>query len=265
MKFQTVRKDRKSNGPWVKLYRSTLHDYKVRELSEANRWRFIGLILLTDSQGELPEDTQQIAFELGIDSFEWAPFLLFLEPLVDQMATTGRPVVALGCLEERRGEVDIEKKTAFGHDDHGRDPEGKGTNGHDVDNSEGQGTQNGHSKDTEGQGFNGQQDDVVTSNFEESYEPGKSIEDRFEEFWSLYPRKVKKARCQVLWKTKVKSNEDSEAVIAGLIRAKKSQQWIRDRGKYIPHPSTWLFNEQWNDEDGTTDISETRRMEGTAL
>jgi hypothetical protein len=29
---------------------------------------------------------------------------------------------------------------------------------------------------------------------------------------------------------------------------KKSEQWQRDNGQYIPHPSTWLNQRRWEDE-----------------
>ena len=39
-----------------------------------------------------------------------------------------------------------------------------------------------------------------------------------------------------------------ETIINALIAQKKTEQWTRDGGKYIPHASTWLNQERWNDE-----------------
>lgn len=36
-------------------------------------------------------------------------------------------------------------------------------------------------------------------------------------------------------------------VMAGLRRWKASEQWTKDKGKFIPHPTTWLNGERWND------------------
>jgi len=30
--------------------------------------------------------------------------------------------------------------------------------------------------------------------------------------------------------------------------AKKSEDWIEENGKYIPHPATWLNQKRWTDE-----------------
>lgn len=35
----------------------------------------------------------------------------------------------------------------------------------------------------------------------------------------------------------------------GLERAKKSEQWRKDNGQFIPYPSTWLRAKGWEDED----------------
>jgi len=35
--------------------------------------------------------------------------------------------------------------------------------------------------------------------------------------------------------------------MTGLKRWKASEQWTKDGGRYIPHPTTWLNREGWND------------------
>jgi hypothetical protein len=37
-------------------------------------------------------------------------------------------------------------------------------------------------------------------------------------------------------------------ILAGLEKAKQSRQWMKDGGAFIPHPTTWLNGERWNDE-----------------
>jgi hypothetical protein len=38
-------------------------------------------------------------------------------------------------------------------------------------------------------------------------------------------------------------------MIATIERAKKSEEWRREMGKYIPYPATWLNAKGWEDED----------------
>ena len=78
----------------------------------------------------------------------------------------------------------------------------------------------------------------------------------FEEFWSEYPRKVSRKAAARAFRTAVgdgrlcDTRRDSEFkdIMRGLRAHKRSSQWNRDGGQYIPHPSTWLNQERWRDE-----------------
>ena len=68
----------------------------------------------------------------------------------------------------------------------------------------------------------------------------------FNEFWSAYPLKVGKKKA---WQSFSKINNASFPIImSALSKQKASDQWIKDGGKFIPHPTTWLNGERWNDE-----------------
>ena len=70
----------------------------------------------------------------------------------------------------------------------------------------------------------------------------------FEVFWKAYPRKEKKQDAKKAF-MKLKPSEDLfKAIMAGLENHKKSEQWTRDKGQYIPHPTTWLNGKRWEDE-----------------
>ena len=51
---------------------------------------------------------------------------------------------------------------------------------------------------------------------------------------------------------KISSQVDPHDVIEGVLRWKKSDQWTRDGGRFIPNPATWLNARQWEDEVQTT-------------
>lgn len=71
---------------------------------------------------------------------------------------------------------------------------------------------------------------------------------QFERFWELYPRKVKKSLAQKWFEKKKPDSELFDAIISSLEKFKESPQWTKDNGKFIPHPSTWLNQERWEDE-----------------
>jgi hypothetical protein len=74
--------------------------------------------------------------------------------------------------------------------------------------------------------------------------------DGFGEFWSAYPRKVgKDAARKAFAKRKPDAGLLAKMLAAIAVQA-KSDQWHRDGGQYIPHPSTWLSRGQWDDGEG---------------
>lgn len=76
----------------------------------------------------------------------------------------------------------------------------------------------------------------------------KSITDRFDRFWNEYPRHVSK---QNAFKAFEKLNPDDqllEVMIKAVEQQKKSEQWTKDGGQFIPHPATWINQKRWEDE-----------------
>jgi hypothetical protein len=75
----------------------------------------------------------------------------------------------------------------------------------------------------------------------------KNIEDMFNTFWKLYPRKVGKAAALKKFETKCKTPDEFDAIIAGLGQHIKHVFNLTDP-QYIPHAITWLNQERWKDE-----------------
>lgn len=85
---------------------------------------------------------------------------------------------------------------------------------------------------------------------EKPRKPFRSLkqQQRFDAFWEAYPRKRSKGQAEKTW---VKINPDDdllEEILAGLENAKRSVDWQKDGGQYIPYPSTWLNAKGWEDE-----------------
>ena len=76
----------------------------------------------------------------------------------------------------------------------------------------------------------------------------KPLDPLFDQFWSAYPKKVAKEPAK---KAFLKHKPDQallDKMLDALQRYKRSDQWIRDGGQYIPNPATWLNQERWEDE-----------------
>ena len=76
----------------------------------------------------------------------------------------------------------------------------------------------------------------------------KTIAQNFAQFWEAYPKKKSKGDAEKAWK---KLNPDS-SLVAEIQRAvelaKASEDWLKEDGKYIPYPATWLRAKGWEDE-----------------
>lgn len=67
----------------------------------------------------------------------------------------------------------------------------------------------------------------------------------FAEFWKAYPRKVAKGAALKLWK---KLKPPLAACLKALAWQSRAKEWTKDKGMFIPHPSTWLNGQRWQDE-----------------
>jgi biotin operon repressor len=82
-------------------------------------------------------------------------------------------------------------------------------------------------------------------------------EERFNRWYSTYPRKQAKGDAKKAWQ---KINPDDGLVaemVAAVERQKRTQDWQKDGGKYIPLPASWLRAERWLDEVGDVAPSST--------
>lgn len=76
----------------------------------------------------------------------------------------------------------------------------------------------------------------------------KIQEQNFDRFWSEYPRKMKKGDAEKVWVEVKPDQELVDTIMSALDVAKKSHDWTKDGGQYIPYPATWLRAKGWEDE-----------------
>lgn len=73
-------------------------------------------------------------------------------------------------------------------------------------------------------------------------------DEMFESFWTAYPKKEARAKALIAWK-KAKITEVLMPVILHAIDArKKTDQWIKEKGQFIPLPATYINQRRWEDE-----------------
>lgn len=88
--------------------------------------------------------------------------------------------------------------------------------------------------------------------------PNQSIPEEiniypFDEFWAAYPKKKAKEDARKAW-NKIKPDEVlGKAIIQAVESAKKTADWKKEKGQYIPYPATYLNGKRWEDERNDTD------------
>jgi len=71
--------------------------------------------------------------------------------------------------------------------------------------------------------------------------------EAFEVFWKNYPKKVAK---QDALHAFTKLNPDDpllEAMLLSLKGGESNPEWLKEDGKYIPYPATWINGRRWED------------------
>ncbi len=67
----------------------------------------------------------------------------------------------------------------------------------------------------------------------------------FDEFWQAYPRKTAKGDAIKAWQ---KNKPDLQTVLKTLEWQKRSDNWMKDGGQFIPYPASYLNAQQYLDE-----------------
>lgn len=74
------------------------------------------------------------------------------------------------------------------------------------------------------------------------------ITGRFDVFWDAYPKKAGKEAARKVWARLKPSSGLLELMLTAVADQRRSAQWLKDGGQFIPHPATWLNQGRWQDE-----------------
>lgn len=77
----------------------------------------------------------------------------------------------------------------------------------------------------------------------------------FGRFWAAYPKKKAKADAEKAFRV-LKVDEDLlSTILLALEKQKRSPDWTKEGGQYVPYPATWLRGRRWEDEEAKADGS----------
>lgn len=78
-------------------------------------------------------------------------------------------------------------------------------------------------------------------------EKERENQERFDRFWSAYPRKENKPAARRAF-DKLKVDDGLlRTMLEAIEKQKGTAQWQEDGGHFIPHPATWLNGNRWED------------------
>lgn len=74
------------------------------------------------------------------------------------------------------------------------------------------------------------------------------IEQSFQKFWGMYPKKAAKKDAYKAWKKLNPDESLTQTIIEAVKRFSLTPQWQKDNGQFIPNAATFLNGERWKDE-----------------
>ena len=73
-------------------------------------------------------------------------------------------------------------------------------------------------------------------------------DDGFAEFYAAYPKKKAPEKAAKAWRKLGPDDALRATIIAAIATQRRWPEWLRDGGRYIPYPATWLNGRMWQDE-----------------
>lgn len=90
-------------------------------------------------------------------------------------------------------------------------------------------------------------------------EAGRGVDELFERWYSLYPRKVSKGAARRAYRTAVKKVTHAELMAALSEQLGELSMQNRPEGDFRPYPATWLNGEKWADTPSSGGKPEPKR------
>lgn len=87
--------------------------------------------------------------------------------------------------------------------------------------------------------------DIKQKTEDENNMHARSVREKeFESFWEAYPRKVGKEKARQAYDA---VSVPIDRLLDAVEEQRRSRQWTKDNGQFIPNPATWLSQSRWED------------------
>lgn len=78
-------------------------------------------------------------------------------------------------------------------------------------------------------------------------EEQKRLAEAFEIFYSAYPKKRAREDAEKAWKSLKPDSMLVETIMLALAAQAVSEDWVKEAGKFVPHPASWIRGKRWED------------------
>jgi len=75
-------------------------------------------------------------------------------------------------------------------------------------------------------------------------------DEKFDLFWAAYPKKVAKKYARKAWDKLDVSDSLQTSILSAIKAQRQTDAWQKDKGQFIPHPTTWLNGGNWDNDVG---------------
>lgn len=89
---------------------------------------------------------------------------------------------------------------------------------------------------------------VLTNEIKETSQKKEALRASFDVFYKAYPKHKAWKDAFKAWEKLNPSPELQQIILTAIEKQKASDDWQKEKGKYIPHPATWLNGRRWEDE-----------------
>lgn len=207
---------------WFRMYGEFATDPKVQMLSEAHQRRYIMILCMRCSNGDVTLQDEEVAFQLRISNEEWSQTKATL--IGKGLVTESNQPTAW---DKRQFRSDSSAARVAAH----REKKKTARNG-DVTLQKQKANALDTDTDTEVNTIVGKDADALPNGF-----------DRFWEAWPTSQRKVGKSACAKKWRS-AKLDRSAEQIIAHVLAMKVTKQWLDG---YDPAPLTYINQQRWMD------------------
>lgn len=228
---------------WFRLYSEFANDPKVQMLSESDQRRYVMLLCMRCSNGDVTLHDEEVAFQLRVTPEEWS-------------ASKAR-FLAKGLISEDN------KPTAWSKRQYASDSSNARVAAHRAKKKQaGNVTATPPDTDSEAdtekskeppkppKGEASPQPDPVPAAAPVIAKPVKpDAMEGFAEFWMRYPKKKSKHDAEKAW-AKLKPDAELRALMLLALGSQvRSQDWTKSAGQFIPLPATWINGRRWEDQE----------------